>query len=243
MKTYIVGDIHGEYQKFLKCLQSVNFDYDNDTLIQLGDVVDRGPDSFLVVEELLKIKNLIAIKGNHDDCFYQSVVSGNNNLLFNQGGCETLQSYIKHCNPDREIAFKMSGYVTDFDLDDYPISHVNFFKNQLLYYVDKDNNCFVHGGFNRHYLIDQQHEQSIYYWDRDLLHSARSYASMKDNEYPFKMKNNFKEVFIGHTPVQYFNETTPQKYANIWLLDTGAGKSSEGTVTIMDLETKKYKQF
>ena len=55
-KTYIIGDIHGVYDKLINCLQQVNFNYESDTLIQLGDVVDRGPDSYLVVEELLKMK-------------------------------------------------------------------------------------------------------------------------------------------------------------------------------------------
>jgi hypothetical protein len=55
------------------------------------------------------------------------------------------------------------------------------------------------------------------------------------------MKGDFKEVFIGHTPVQYFEETDqPLKYANVNLLDTGCGKG--GPLTIMNLETKEIHQ-
>ena len=35
-----MGDIHGNYRGLLQCLEKSNFDYDNDKLIQLGDVVD-----------------------------------------------------------------------------------------------------------------------------------------------------------------------------------------------------------
>jgi serine/threonine protein phosphatase 1 len=243
MKTYLLGDIHGEIERLKECLQLVNFDYEKDTLIQLGDVVDRGYSSFECVEELLKIKNLIAIRGNHDECFFQSMKTGGQNLLFNQGGKETLESYIRNCNPKAEISIKMSGYITNFT--EYPEIHLEFFKNQLPYYIDKDNNCFVHGGFNRHYLIEETGKThgniSDLWWDRDLLLAARSYESMLDKTYPFKIKNKFKEIFIGHTPVQYFEKThEPRKYANIWDLDTGCGKGY--MLTIMDLETKEYWQ-
>ena len=242
-KTFIMGDIHGEYKKLISCLKQVNFNYDTDRLIQLGDVCDRGPASYLVVEELLKIHNLIAIKGNHDDTFYQSIITGNNNLLFNQGGKETLESYIKHCNPDKSYAYNeiRDKYETDFDLDDYPQSHIQFFKKQLHYYIDKNNNCFVHGGFNRHEYIETQPVYNLI-WDRDLWLAARSYGQMINNTHKFKMKDNFNEVFIGHTPTTYYNSTIPLKAANIWNLDTGCGKNEKDKLTLMNLETKEFVQ-
>ena len=239
-KTFILADIHGEYEKLMSCLQQVNFNYENDKLIQLGDVVDRGSDSYLVVEELLQIKNLIAIRGNHDDTFYRSIITGNNNILFNQGGKETLESYIRHCNPEKEIVYKDSKYITDFEEDDYPKSHVEFFKNQLPYYIDNNNNCFVHGGFNRHLFIAEQREESDLWWDRDLWLAARSYGQMEDNEHRFKVKDGFDEIFIGHTPTTYFKSTIPLKAANITCLDTGCGKG--GVLTIMNLETREIHQ-
>lgn len=226
-KTYVIGDIHGELDKFKACLDSVDFDYDNDKLIQLGDVVDRGSDSYGVVEELLKIKNLVTIRGNHDQCWYYSLLTGEQDILWNQGGKETHESYV-------------SAGVR-------PEVHFDLFKNQVNYYIDEDLNLFIHGGFNRHHLIEDQLEQSDFYWDRDLIMAARSYESMQSSEYKFKIKGSkrgqFKEIFVGHTPVQYFGETKPVKYANIYCLDTGAGKYKEGTVTIMNLETKEYNQF
>lgn len=245
MKTYLIGDIHGEYEKLLSCLQQVNFNYENDTLIQLGDVCDRGLKTFECVEELLKIKNLIAIRGNHDDCWYQSIRMGTQNLLFNQGGKETLESYIKNCDSEREYVMKMSGYSTDYEFTDMPIPHYVFWQNQKPYHIDKDNNLFIHGGFNRHHLIEEVEKYgniSDLWWDRDLLMAARSYESMLDKTYPFKNKNQFKEIFIGHTPVQYFvSSNAPQKFANVWDLDTGCGKGNF-PLTIMDLETKQYWQ-
>lgn len=233
-----MGDIHGEHDKLIECLQSVKFDYHNDILIQLGDVCDRGGYTFDCVEELLKIRNLISIKGNHDDCFLQGLINGNY-LLYNQGAMETLRSYIDKC--ESTIPLLPNCH---FRLKDIPQTHQEFWKNQRPYFIDESNDCFVHGGFNRHHLIEEtgvtHGDISDLWWDRDLLHAARSYSSMKNNTYPFKMKNDFKEVFIGHTPTQYFGFDTPQKYANIWDTDTGSGKG--GVLTIMNVETKEYFQ-
>lgn len=222
-----MGDIHGMYDKLMACLQAVNFDYTNDTLIQLGDVVDRGPDSYLVIEELLKIKNLIAIRGNHDDCWMQGLPFYREDYqnqievfsLYNQGARETLQSYTRRGKN--------------------PMVHLQFFRNQLNYHID-NNNCFVHGGFNRHLPIAEQREISDLWWDRDLWLAARSYGQMEDNEHRFKVKDGFDEIFIGHTPTTYFKSDIPLKAANITNLDTGSGKG--GSLTIMNLETREIQQ-
>lgn len=242
INTWIIGDIHGEHEKLIKLLKLIKFDYENDTLIQLGDVVDRGPDSFSCVEELLKIKNLIAIRGNHDACWRDSFMNEEQNVLWNQGGRETWESYKPHCQDDLII--------------NMPMSHREFFvKTQVNYYINEDNDCFVHGGFDRHQLIKDQHE-SNFLWDRDLFMAALSFKAMKGN-YKFKNKDKFKRIFIGHTPTVYWNATEeiskggiikrgepitiPMKAANIWNLDTGCGKGGF-PLSAMNLETEEYFQ-
>lgn len=232
MRTFVMGDIHGMFGQLLTALKMVDFDYDNDRLIQLGDVVDRGPNSYLCVEELLKIKNLIAIRGNHDATFRDSIVKGDlmSNPLYNQGGRETRQSYYKHCH-ERD-----NGEIV------VPDSHIEFFLNtQKNYWIDENNNLFVHGGFNRHEAIDNQPEL-VYYWDRDLFLSALSYKAMKDNEHPFKIKGDFKTIWVGHTPTIYWNDPLPINAANIWNIDTGCGKGINYKLTIMNVDTEEYWQ-
>lgn len=223
-RTFVVADIHGEYQQFKDLLELINFDYEKDTLIQLGDVVDRGLYTYECVEELLKIKNLIPIRGNHDDCWF-SYLKGNENILWDQGGEQTYMSYKRnHVSPS---------------------VHFDFFKNQKEYYVDDKNNLFIHGGFNRHELLKDQNPE-IFYWDRDLFLAAMSYESMKNNEYPFKIKENFKHIYIGHTPTIHFDKPIPITAANITNLDTGCGKG-DYPLTAINLYTKEifqtYKKY
>lgn len=221
MNKYIIADIHGEYDKLVACLKSVNFDKEKDLLIQLGDVVDGGSGSYECIELLLSIKNSIFIRGNHDELWFKNIENPDNNFLWWQGARETYQSYL------------------DNNVD--PIIHESFFLKQREYYIDEDNNYFVHGGFNRHHSLESQEGSTVFSWDRDLLLQAMSYESMKDYEHPFRIVGNPKEVFLGHTPTTLWDITTPIKAANIWNLDTGSGKG--GLLTIMNLETKEYNQF
>lgn len=237
MKKYVIGDIHGELDKLINCIKSINLTRE-DKLIFLGDYVDRGPDSYGVIEYLINLsKNheCIFIRGNHDDSWMNGIIN-DNFPLWKQGAQQTMLSYNKvEINPE---------------------IHLDFFNNLLSYYIDEDNNLYVHGGFNRHVYIEHQEPEDIYWWDRDLVHLARSWSMMNPEaqKYKFKIKGSgeygkFKEIFVGHTPVQMLTKnnkpllTTPQNYANIWVCDTGAGKYEDGLVTIMNVETKEYKQF
>lgn len=72
-RNFVVGDIHGAFKALMQCLERCTFDYENDRLIQPDDIVDGHHQSFECVEELLKIKNLVAIRGNHDQWFYEFI--------------------------------------------------------------------------------------------------------------------------------------------------------------------------
>jgi len=78
MKTFTIGDIHGRYKALKEVLKLSKFDYDNDKLIVLGDIVDGGINTYKVVEELLKIKNIIFVLGNHD-CMHKDTEFLTNN--------------------------------------------------------------------------------------------------------------------------------------------------------------------
>jgi len=66
MNKYVIGDIHGNYRALRQCLERVQFNYDKDILISLGDLCDRNTETREVFNELLKIKNFKMVIGNHD---------------------------------------------------------------------------------------------------------------------------------------------------------------------------------
>ena len=65
MRTFVIGDIHGEYKALVKCLNKSGFDYAADRLIVLGDIYD-GPNPQECIEHLLTIDHLLCVAGNHD---------------------------------------------------------------------------------------------------------------------------------------------------------------------------------
>lgn len=238
MRTYIMGDIHGAYKALKQCLERAEFDYRSDTLIQLGDITDGYDEVYECVEELLQLDRLIAIRGNHDEWFRHFIESGVHPDSWRQGGLGSLVSYLRPLGKEHLVQRVLGGFTTALNSGDVPESHQRFFRNQQLFYVDNENNCFVHAGFDRKRAFKGQNED-CYYWDRDLWSEALSFqASQKEGRTreSFYSATPFQEIFIGHTSTRIWGTDQPMKAANIYNLDTGAG--SDGRLTLMDLESK-----
>ena len=65
MKTVIVGDIQGCYQEFLELLTLAGITAE-DSIVAVGDLVDRGPDSRSVVEFFRNTPHAKSVLGNHE---------------------------------------------------------------------------------------------------------------------------------------------------------------------------------
>ncbi len=65
MATYVISDIHGEYELFIKLLEKIRFT-SADTLYVLGDVIDRGPHPIKALLKLMEMPNAVCLVGNHE---------------------------------------------------------------------------------------------------------------------------------------------------------------------------------
>ena len=65
MATYVISDIHGEYDMFMEMVKKIGLK-EEDTLYILGDIFDRGPHPIKTVLELMKMPNAICMVGNHE---------------------------------------------------------------------------------------------------------------------------------------------------------------------------------
>lgn len=212
MKRYVLGDPHGSHRGLLQCLERSGFNKQEDELFVLGDVVDGWPESAEVIEELLSIKHMTAIMGNHDFWCYNWMRFGFQPTdWINQGGLATIQSYISK--------------------EDLKDKHAReYFGKAHFYYIDQDQNLFVHGGV---FTGAREDSQNTLMWDRSLWNKAKSAKSTQLN-----IVKGYNKVFIGHTSLE---DTIPSKQGgNVWNLDTGSGW--EGRLTIMDIETEEYWQ-
>lgn len=233
-RILVIGDIHGNYKGLMQVLERSNFDYEEDTLISIGDVVDGHSQSYEVVEELLKIKNLIAIKGNHDDWFNTWIKTGKNLTDWGQGQKATGLSYLHNIYPDSEwLSFnhELSGMEPRIKPHHIPEKHKEFFKNQLKFYEDENDNLFVHGGFDLYTPIEIQGNDL--WWNRSMWEYVCKGGSIKKS-------CQYKEVFIGHTSTEFIGKTIPVNKDIVWNVDTGGGWF--GKISIMDINTKEFWQ-
>jgi serine/threonine protein phosphatase 1 len=194
-RKFVIGDIHGAYRALRQCLERSDFDYENDQLISLGDVCDGWPETKASVNELLRIKNLIYLLGNHDWWALQWMLTGRvEQLWYAQGGKATIDSY----------------------KDGIPPDHIAFFSEASLHYLYQ-NKLFVHAGIDPLRPLEQQ-DKDIFLWDRNLATLALDLHA----ERPDEKLSAFDEVYVGHTPIPF---PAPINSLGIWLMDTGAGWS------------------
>ena len=94
MRTFVIGDIHGTHKALAQCLKRSGFDHARDRLIVLGDVCDGYPDVKQCFDELLKVKNLDLVLGNHDFWAREWATRGiKEDVWLTQGGDNTVVSY------------------------------------------------------------------------------------------------------------------------------------------------------
>lgn len=171
-RTIAIGDIHGCHLALETLLRLIEPRPD-DTLVTLGDYVDRGPQSRAVIESLLELERsgrLVPLRGNHE----QMMLAARDNSLeaafwIRFGGRETLASYGGRINliPEEHFAFLercRSGHETDTHL-------------------------FLHANYDPALSLDDQPEV-LRYWTH--LHPF---------ELPPPHRSG-KTVVVGHTPQQ-----------------------------------------
>ena len=224
-RRFVIGDIHGAHKALLQCFERSGFDYEKDQLISLGDVADGWHEVPEVFDELLKIKDLIYVIGNHDDWLLQWFKFGAiDHMWTSQGGQATLDAYVR---------------LLDSGDTKRQVRHQNFLEKAPFYY-EVDKMLFVHGGYDWHTSIEDNYAHDVM-WDRHMWQAA-AYWQLQHNRGKELLKiNDYDYVFIGHTSTIRFDpELKPVQLSNVWNLDQGAGY--DGKLTIMNVDTKEYWQ-
>ena len=70
MNTYAISDLHGRLDLWNQVKEYLEY---NDTVYFLGDAIDRGPDGWELMKELIEDKRVIYICGNHEDMLIKAV--------------------------------------------------------------------------------------------------------------------------------------------------------------------------
>lgn len=176
--SYIaIGDIHGCHDSLVALLTQLEA-YPNRTLVFLGDYVDRGPDSFAVIETLRHLalsRECVFLRGNHEQMLLDALMDPDPQtwqMWMLNGGGTTLRSYESR---GMDI-FSTAG-------------HADFFVATEMYH-ETDQFLFVHGGIDPHKSV------------ADNLATGDSYDFMWERRH---LKNEpvwEKTVVFGHTPMK-----------------------------------------
>lgn len=209
-RTFVCSDLHGCHDELMDALAKVDFDYSRDRVFVLGDLVDRGPDSFKCLR-LLKEPWFHAIKGNHEDMMMNGLPPVYDwRTWFVNGG--TWYRDLK------SIEQEEVRYLCDHYVDHLPVSLT------LVYPRDETGSVHYIGIIHAEppddwsEAISGEHSEMESIWGRSRIrhHDSRPVESVD-------------LVLVGHT-----SSGKIRQLGNVVYLDTGAGWRN-GRLTLIAL--------
>ncbi|RFU12074.1 serine/threonine protein phosphatase [Rhodobacteraceae bacterium W635] len=212
MTVYAIGDVHGHLDALKGVLALIETDRSatgnhDAPVVQIGDLVDRGPDSKGVVAHLMRLSaedsRLTVLKGNHDNMFAEFLATPPRHdprlrrdlswLHPRLGGRETLASY--GIDPDQpEARLQQLAHAR------VPESHRAFLA-ALPLSARHDDCLLVHAGIRPGLPLSYQDPADLYWIRDEFLTDTRDHGAL---------------VVHGHTPVD-----TVEHHGNRLAIDTG----------------------
>lgn len=176
-RIYAIGDIHGRADLLEELLRRIDADDaartpSETTLIFLGDLIDRGPDSAQVVERLIALKadhpRTRFLLGNHEEVFLEALRSENTGPLrysLRIGGDATVMSY-----GFTDAEYKRAGFEELHGMlrERVPPAHIEFMESFEDMIVLGDY-VFVHAGVQPEAPLAQQKISDLRWIRNDFL--------------------------------------------------------------------------
>lgn len=212
MRKFFITDLHGDFQAYKNCLESVQFDYKVDKLVCGGDIVDGSDGADNIIEDMLSIENFVLLKSNHDDeaikhCFGVGIDDAKRRAWL--GRMSAKSTYETYRNKSSELIQK----------------HLNFLKKSKYYYID-NSNLFVHAGLR----LDGDLEQSTL---DDFIWSFKFTEAANFSKSKIKFPNGINNIYIGHSATNYYGgepEIKKVEFPNnkfVIFCDTGCGNNGK----------------
>jgi serine/threonine protein phosphatase 1 len=157
-RRFVISDIHGCFQTFCSLLEKIGLKK-KDQLFVIGDMVDRGPYSMLVLEKIVNLLEdgykVFPTRGNHEQIFLNLQTTATADLFIFSRRQNT-----QHLLNENYLVRK----------------EVRLLLESLPYYFETEDHFLVHAGFNTR--IDEPFSdwQSML-WTRDYKYSERKLKS------------------------------------------------------------------
>jgi serine/threonine protein phosphatase 1 len=187
MRTFVVGDIHGRCAQLLNLLDMLPRDRETDTLVFLGDLIDRGADAPGCVDHIMKMcrenpERVICLRGNHEQML-MDFLEGQSTIWLTPvtGGGRTFEQYTHHPVHARSEA-DLEEMRRIFE-ESFPSEHLEFMQ-ELPYYYEDEHAIYVHAGLDEGKHPSESSPVSLL-WMRDM---------------DFYKNYRGKPCVFGHTP-------------------------------------------
>lgn len=216
---YVVGDLHGCYDLLMQKLQQVQFNAEQDLLVSVGDLVDRGPQNIQCADLILQ-PWFKAIRGNHEELCIKGLSDLDLMAIHRREGSGGEWFYaLQPEQQQRLIALfsslplvlevnygnKKYGFVhADISFSDWELFKLAMLNNE----VDEMN--------------PQRPAREVSLWGR-----GRIRAKQTQRLYP--QVEGVDQVYLGHTVT-----AEPEQHQNCLFIDTGA--VFNGELTLLKLE-------
>ena len=200
MSTYVMSDLHGQYQAYLAMLEKINFQ-NHDLLYILGDILDRGPEPIKILLDLMDRPNVDVLVGNHCamacECltYLTKEITSDSLAMMSEYMIRKLTTWIYNGGNTTLTAFRKCSRETQFEL-------LDFISNFELYdeiEVNGKSFILVHGGLGN-FSTDKE------LWDYELDELVWERPDYNIRYFPDKI------VISGHTPTQVIKENPKPGY-------------------------------
>lgn len=226
MATFVMSDVHGHYDRYLAFLQHAKFDA-HDTLYIIGDVLDRGSAAIPLLQDIMKRKNVILLKGNHELMLLPIL----NELMYQSK--ETQAQII-----EEELSIAQIGQeetLRDFcRLSSKEQNEITYYLSQLPLYaeiqVNGSNYILVHAG-----LPDFSDMPLEFYEENELLFGPHDFDI---NHY-----HDGSRIIVGHLPTQFISGAIPHQIYHVndtIAIDCGCGFGGRLGVLCLDTMEELY---
>ena len=202
-KIFVISDLHGQYDLFLKLLEKINLKRE-DLLVIMGDICDRGEKSYEIYMKCMKMiklgYNLKFVLGNHEDMLLEDLEN----------------DYPLRYETEFSI-YRNSKYFNKKSMEEW--YKENFFK-EIKWLVKWLKNCpliisgnesiFVHAGLDLQTKLEKQERETVLWTREEFWIDEESVLE------EYRSKN----IYFGHTP--NINGRISEKTDKIWDIDCGA---------------------
>ncbi len=128
-KLIVVSDIHGCYYSLMNLLEKSKYNEEEDFLVCIGDYIDRGKNSFEVLEYLIKLQKrvgndrCVCLLGNHEDMAMNDQESWR---IPQNGSSKTRKSLIKNNRRIKDYYWWFKKLPIVYELNDICFCHAGF---------------------------------------------------------------------------------------------------------------------